>query len=429
MSSKKRLCILSSGAIALATLAIALVPQGLEAHASNSSASLVFGSSTSSSSAATFSKNSLTASGVTVSSVSASRAYSSGKGYSLRLGTGSYAGNVKFTFSSKITVSSITVYAWRYGSDSGSILKLATSSHTSYVSNTISSSYETSYNYAISGSFNTLTLANAAARKRVNVSELVFNLEGGEEESTSSSASHSSSSSSTYNWWDDYSSEETSSSTHSSSSSSTHSSSSTEEMGTQTQESVYRIKPVVASGSSVNVYNVSYKSGLYKGTVVKTLTKGSVYTDPEDVALYYQAWKALPVNYLHYTSSSLKSVKKKAYAAYGTSARLYTEYSRTNGYTQYFPTLNTYYYTEADIATSSSYASGPTWNRGTGRLVIVPVARSAITTGPSSRRRPTTMPISPSSITAINGFGALFNGQNGSGYGAWSQAATVTYTL
>jgi hypothetical protein len=427
MSSKKRLCILSSGAIALATLAIALVPQGLEAHASNSSASLVFGSSTSSSSAATFSKNSLTASGVTVSSVSASRAYSSGKGYSLRIGTGSYTGNVKFTFASKITVSSITVYAWRYGSDSGSILKLATSSHTSYVSNTISSSYETSYNYAISGSFNTLTLANAAARKRVNVSEVVFNLAGEEEESTSSSASHSSSSSSTYNWWDDYSSEETTSSTHSSSS--THTSSSTEETGTQTQESVYRIKPVVASGSSVNVYNVSYKSGLYKGTVVKTLTKGSVYTDPEDVALYYQAWKALPVNYLHYTSSSLKSVKKKAYAAYGNKARLYTEYSRTNGYTQYFPTLNTYYYTEADIATSSSYASGPTWNRGTGRLVIVPSGAKCYNDGAFIAKTTDHYAHFAEFYNRYNGFGSLFNGQNGSGYGAWSQAATVTYTL
>jgi hypothetical protein len=418
MSSKKRLCILSSGAIALATLAIALVPQGLEAHASNSSASLVFGSSTSSSSAATFSKNSLTASGVTVSSVSASRAYSSGKGYALRLGTGSYAGSVKFTFSSaRLPFLRLPFYAWRYGSDSGSILKVATSSHTSYVSNTISSSYETTYNYAISGTFNTLTLANAAARKRVNVSELVFNLEGGEEESTSSSATHSSSSSS-------------SSTTHSSSSSSTsHSSSSSEETGSQTEASVYRIKPVVASGSSVNVYNVSYKSGLYKGTVVKTLTKGSVYTDPEDVALYYQAWKALPVNYLHYTSSSLKSVKKKAYAAYGTSARLYTEYSRTNGYTQYFPTLNTYYYTEADIATSSSYASGPTWNRGTGRLVIVPSGAKCYNDGAFIAKTTDHYAHFAEFYNRYNGFGALFNGQNGSGYGAWSQAATVTYTL
>ena len=423
MSSKKRLCILSSGALALAAVAIALVPQGLEAHASNSSASIVFGSSTSSSSAATLSKNSFTASGVTVSSVSASRAYSSGKGYALRLGTGSYAGSVKFTFSSAITVSSITVHAWRYGSDSGSILKVATSSHASYVSNTISSSYETTYNYAISGTFNTLTLANAAAKKRVNVSDVVFNLAAGEEESSSSSATHSSSSSSS-----SASHSSSSSSTHSSSSSS-HSSSSSEAAGSQTEASVYRIKPVVASGSSVNVYNVSYKSGLYRGTVVKTLTKGTYYTDPEDVSLYYQAFKALPANYMHYTPSSLSSVKKKAYAAYGNKARLYTEYSRTNGYTQYFPTLNTYYYTEADIDVDGSYAKSSSWNRGVGRLVIVPSGAKCYNDGAFIAKTTDHYAHFAEFYNRYNGFGSLFNGQNGSGYGVWSQATTVTYSL
>jgi hypothetical protein len=178
----------------------------------------------------------------------------------------------------------------------------------------------------------------------------------------------------------------------------------------------------------VNVYNVSYTSGLYKGMVVKTLTKGTVYTDPSDVSLYYQAFTALPKNYLHYTSSNLTKVKKTAYNTYGTSARLYTEYSRTDGYTQYFPTLNTYYYTEADIAVDSTYASSASWNRGTGRLVIVP---SGVTTYGSD----------PWIVKTIdhyehfcefynygNAFGSLFNGEGGTGDGAWVEPTTVTWT-
>lgn len=418
MSSKKSICVLSSGAIALAVLAIALVPQGLEAHASSDSASIAFGSSTSSSSAATVTKNSFTASGVTVSSVSASRAYSSGKGYCLRLGTGSYAGSLKFTFSGSVNVTSVTVYAWRYGSDSGSILKMATSSHSSYVSNTISASSASAYNYAISGSFTTLTIASAAAKKRVNVQSIVFNLAGAEGESSSSSA-HSSSSSSSSTSWDDTS--ETSAPAASSTSQGG--------SGTQTQASVYRIKPVVASGSSVSVYNVSYASGMYRGSVVKTLTKSSLYTDPEEVSLYYQAFKALPSNYVHYTSSSLKSTKKSAYAKYGNKARLYTEYSRTDGYTRYFPTLNTYYYTEADIAVDSSYASSATWNRGTGRLVIVPSGAKCYNDGAFIAKTTDHYAHFSEFLNRYNGFGALFNGQNGSGYGSWAQATTVAYSI
>jgi hypothetical protein len=414
MSSKKPIIILSSGAIALAILAIALAPQGLEAHASGSTASIVFGSTASSTSAATVTSSSFTASGVTVSSITASKAYSSGSGYAARLGTGSYVGSIKFNFSGTVSVTSVTVYAWRYGSDSGSILKMATSSQTSYVSNTISATSATAYNYAISGSFTNLTIATAAAGKRVNVKSIVFNLAGSEttsSQTTSSSASTSTSSSAS-----------TANSTATSSSTSTGS-------GTTTQASVYRIAPVVASGSTANVYNVSYASGMYRGTVVKTLTKGTYYTDPGDVSLYYQAFKALPANYMHYTSSTLSSVKSKAYAAYGTKARLYTEYSRTDGYTKTFPTLNTYYYTEADIDVDGTYAKSSSWNRGVGRLVIVPSGAKCYNDGALIMKTTDHYYHFAEFLNRYEGWGNLFNGPSGTGYGTWAQATTVTYAI
>lgn len=424
MSSKKTVAILSSGMLALAALAIALVPQGLEAHAASSSASIVFGSKASSTSAATVTKNSFTASGLTVSSVSATKSYSSGKGYAARLGTGSYVGSIKFTFSASISATSVTVNAWRYGSDSGSILKMATSSHTSYVSNTISATSATAYTYAISGSFNTLTIATSARGKRVNVASIVIN--GAEAEESVSSSKSSSSSSKTTTSTSSSSKTTTSSSTATSSKTSSSSSTST---GTETEQSVYRIAPVTSSGSTVNVYNVSYKSGLYKGTVVKTLTKGSQYIDPEEVSLYYQAFEALPANYVHYTSKTLSSTKKSAYKKYGTKARLYTEYSRTDGYTKYFPTLNTYYYTEADIDVDGTYAKSSSWNRGTGRLVIVPSGAKCYNDGALIMKTVDHYKHFAEFYNRYNGFGALFNGQNGTGYGTWSQAATVTFTV
>jgi len=421
MSSKKTIAILSSGMLALASLAIALVPQGLEAHAASSAGSIVFGSTASSTSAPTLSTSSFTTSGVTVSAVTATKAYSSGTGYTARIGTGSYVGSVKFTFSASVTVSSITVNAWLYGSDTGSIIKVATSSQTSYVSNTITSSSPLAYNYAISGTFTTLTLATAAAGKRVNVNSIVFNASAS---SSSSSASTSSASSSKTS-----SSASSASSSQQTSSSSSKSSSSASSSSSVPQASVYRVAPVTSSGTTVNVYNVSYTSGLYKGTVVKTLTKSSYYIDPEEVSLYYQAWKVLPTNYVHYTSSNLSSVKASAYSKYGTKARLYTEYSRTDGYTQYFPTLNTYYYTEADIDVDGTYAKSSSWNRGVGRLVIVPSGAKCYNDGPFIVKTVDHYAHFNEFYNRYNGFGTLFNGQNGTGYGVWSQATTVTYSI
>jgi len=423
MSSKKTMAILSSGMLALASLAIALVPQGLEAHAASSAGSIVFGSTASSTSAPTLSKSSFATSGVTVSAVTATKAYSSGTGYAARLGTGSYVGSLKFTFSASVTVSSITVNAWLYGSDTGSIIKVATSSHTSYVSNTITSKTSAAYNYAISGTFSTLTIATAAAGKRVNVNSIVFNASASSSSSTASTSSASSSKTSSS------ASSASSSSSSKTSSSSSASTSSASSSSSVPQASVYRVAPVTSSGTTVSVYNVSYTSGLYRGAVVKTLTKSSYYIDPEEVSLYYQAWRVLPTNYVHYTSSNLSTVKKSAYSKYGTKARLYTEYSRTDGYTKYFPTLNTYYYTEADIDVDGTYAKSSTWNRGVGRLVIVPSGAKCYNDGAFIVKTVDHYAHFTEFYNRYNGFGTLFNGQNGTGYGAWSQATTVTYSI
>jgi hypothetical protein len=111
------------------------------------------------------------------------------------------------------------------------------------------------------------------------------------------------------------------------------------------------------------------------GTVNRTLKKSSNsdrstwYVDYEDVALYYQGFGSLPVNYHLGVESSDKAA---AYSVYGNKARLYTnDYSRTTGYMTAFPTPNAYSYFEADIGGTSSYASSSSWNRGAYRLVIV----------------------------------------------------------
>ncbi len=380
-----------------------------EANASGTTGSIAFGTSKDSSSTTAVTLSALTTSSLSISSITSSKVYMPSSGYAARFGSGSAVGSLKFTFSSSRIISSVQIYSSLYGSDSGSILEVATSAHTSYVTNTISSTAFSAYDFpnldnGASSASSSLTLATTSSGKRLYVSRIVVTFGGG---SSSSSANSTSSSS-----W--------SSSISSSASSST--SSQTEAAG------AYRIAPITSNSSAVNVYNVSYTSGLYKGTVVKTLTKGAVYTDPSDVSLYFQAFSALPKNYLHYTSSTLTSVKKTAYNTYGTSARLYTEYSRTNGYTTYFPTLNTYYYTEADIAVDSTYASSTTWNRGTGRLVIVPSGIAMYGNSPWIVKTIDHYEHFAEFYNYDSAFGSLFNGEGGTGYGAWVQPTTVIWT-
>lgn len=197
----------------------------------------------------------------------------------------------------------------------------------------------------------------------------------------------------------------------------------------------YRITPVSSSGTSASIYQVVKSGSGYQGTAVKTIYKDSIYTDHAEVAFYYQAFKAYPKNYAYYTKATLDEVKASSYGTYGTSARLWTSYSGNYGYTQYFPTLNTYTYIEADIAVDSGYASSSTWNRGTGRLVIVPSGAACYNSG--SMSYPAifkTLDHYASFCEFYNrydasssAFGALFDGEGSNGYGSWVQPLTVSY--
>jgi hypothetical protein len=203
----------------------------------------------------------------------------------------------------------------------------------------------------------------------------------------------------------------------------------------QVQVAHYRIASVTSSSSSVSVYSVAYSNGLYRGTVVKTLSKSATYTDWEEVCLYYQAFKALPSNYVYYASSStLLEAKSDAYATYGSAARLYTYYSRTNGYIPCFPTVNsTSNYIEADIALTSAYASSASWNRGAGRLIIIPLGCAQYGSDPVIFKTEDHYANFMEHYNYLGGWGPEFDGETGqteSPHGnTYTKPMTVTFTI
>jgi hypothetical protein len=191
---------------------------------------------------------------------------------------------------------------------------------------------------------------------------------------------------------------------------------------------------MVASGSLVSVYNVSYLNGIGIGTYARTLTEGSYYTDYEDVALYYQAFKALPGNYYDTSADSTSGYttsKKMCYGLYGNVCRLYTKYySRTDGYVSYLPELNTVSYFEADIGLDSSYASGTSWNRGTARLVIVPGGAKLYGSDPILFYTADHYESFRECYNYAEGWGPYFDGEDSTyGYGEWTEATTLTLQI
>lgn len=110
----------------------------------------------------------------------------------------------------------------------------------------------------------------------------------------------------------------------------------------------------------------------------ETLRKDGVYTNSSEVALYYNAFRDLPKNYGYYTKKNTNAVMKELYPLYGDSSRLYTDYSRTNGYATVQPPLNMpsgFKYYELDLAyePNNGYASAEKVNRSkAGRIVIFP---------------------------------------------------------
>lgn len=110
----------------------------------------------------------------------------------------------------------------------------------------------------------------------------------------------------------------------------------------------------------------------------ETLRKDGVYTNSSEVALYYNAFRDLPKNYGYYTKKNTNAVMKELYPLYGDSSRLYTDYSRTNGYATVQPALNMpsgFKYYELDLAyePNNGYASAEKVDRSSaGRIVIFP---------------------------------------------------------
>ena len=141
----------------------------------------------------------------------------------------------------------------------------------------------------------------------------------------------------------------------------------------------YRIPRRRTDGEETNVYSVSQlASETYSLTVEKTLYKDQDYTDPEDVAAYYQAFNSFPQNYV--------GNNKNDALAYGKNGRCYFKYiyGSYSGSSDYTSSLGpwaengaTYY--ELDISTSrynSSYNNGTRISRGTYRLVILDAGSS-----------------------------------------------------
>jgi len=197
----------------------------------------------------------------------------------------------------------------------------------------------------------------------------------------------------------------------------------------------YRLSPKSVSGDNATCYKVTQNGGTYYKTAVETITKGGVYTDPNEVALYYNAFASFPANYSHYTSSNLSSVKSSAYASFGNKARLYTEYSKTSGYTTIMPTLNYptgFNYIEADIASTSAYASSASWNRGSARLVIFPSGTTKDNDGAFSVKTLDHYGHFREFSNSVEGWGDNFDGVDSSNnavndsYGAYSSIHELT---
>lgn len=114
------------------------------------------------------------------------------------------------------------------------------------------------------------------------------------------------------------------------------------------------------------------------------ITYGEVYTVPDEVALYYCAYRELPPNYGYYYTEdtqnpdldpdddSMTNVYNRQRSLYGSDARLYTDYSRSGGYVTVMPALWKTFYYEVDLAITSNYGYGSGRNRGAGRLIIFP---------------------------------------------------------
>jgi len=151
-------------------------------------------------------------------------------------------------------------------------------------------------------------------------------------------------------------------------------------------EDLFRINPVVYTGTLTNGASVSVPTKITRsgGTYIveeektytyytydyvddnPSLANVAAYTDPVDVAAFYTAFKTWPANYVEKSSNKYNNAK----ALFGDKARVWQEFSRTNGYALSVPYQGDNegkpLYYELDIALDSSYSSS---KRGVGRVV------------------------------------------------------------
>lgn len=97
-----------------------------------------------------------------------------------------------------------------------------------------------------------------------------------------------------------------------------------------------------------------------------SLADKAAYTDPLDVAIYFNTFKTYPANYVS------KRDYRNAYSIFKSNTRCVSNYDRTDGYATNIPYVKNKYtgtpiYYECDIALDDSYSSS---NRGSARLVV-----------------------------------------------------------
>ena len=388
--------------------------------ATNYCADITFGSEkfTGSNTLSSFSFT-LTNISASVDDVSKCYGYTSAGQYAARIGSGSAGGSFTLSFSNSLPLSSLRVLAFQYESGKSPTLTIKDDSSYSAAQTVTGVTSSTQIGDCLGsdwlsytgfdGSVSSLTFTSSA---RLLLAKVVFVM--GDAPAYSSDYSSYSSNEETSS--EDVSSSSNPSSSASKSSSSLISSSSssvssskeessegehsypydTSEYYTSYQNGTYinyidlspytsvRLEPIVSEdGQNVSCYALK-DDGTFR--LVETLSKGGVYTDPNEVACYINAFNECPANYALYSSGneytfpsgtqSSANAYKTAYATYGSKTRLYTYYARTTGYVKAFPvdtTSSDFHYWEVDFDIDGTYASSSSKaNRGAGRLVVFP---------------------------------------------------------
>jgi hypothetical protein len=144
---KKKTILALSSAVAVALLMSSLAGTSIlelakaEGTTAQSCADITFGTATNSSDTTTITTNSFSALNITINSVTSSTAFCPNTNKTAttaaRLGSGSNAGSLVFTFSQSLVITKVKVLAWLYGSDTGSTITVTSSAQSASSAQTI----------------------------------------------------------------------------------------------------------------------------------------------------------------------------------------------------------------------------------------------------------------------------------------------------